>query len=707
MGDKVLFTLMGKDQLSKVFQGLGKTVKGFGDEAKKASDTARESFSKLLSNLKDLGSKSAAIAKGMGSAFHSALSGVAKLGKAAFGSLAIGATGLVAGLGASVKAAGSYDHAMREVWTLTDWTREKFDEMSQSVIRASVTVPDSAATMAKSLYSLVSAGRDGAESIKLLNTAAKLGVAGVSDTETALGLLVSMLNAFGMETKDAMKAADMLFATVKAGQTTLEQMAQFIPVVFPTAKTIGADPREVLSMFAALTAAMGGKLNPQAASGLASALKVLYSQKVPENHPLKDFIEQLRKMDPTKALAKIRSYIMQFPEKERLAKLREIFPDATAAGAVATLLNNFSKLRDILKDMYKEAPGSVSAAFEIMSDDLITQSKMLWTNFQALSIQIGNIFLPAIKEVAGTLAEWVGILARINMSKVWEQIWGNPEEALPQVKKVMSIIKTEFFSLTKELAGGGVMTTFLGNIIMTIANVFSKLGKIIWTPLAAEASIIMDKLAIRAKIIFHEVMASFMESIKGTPLGRAMGATGGRIEDYRQKAANLEALQKQREGGMYENWREFAKQDSHQLMKEIGEDIKKGWKEIKDEGTAIFKEIATESIGAYRDLETGEMKPTPGAEAEKAKAAAEKAGTGTDEVAQAATDTHKAVLTIGEKVYELGEFVHKQQIVFNGQILDLTQKIEKQEHKGVTLKEQTDRETASAGTPGKSWGISY
>ncbi len=160
MADRVVFTLMAKDQLSKVFKGLSKGVKSFGDAAKSAGEMAKRAFMGMGAALKNLAKKSVDTARKMGKAFRGALSGIAKLGKVAFGAIAVGAAGATAGILGTVKSAATFDQKMREVWTMTDWTKDRFDEMSQAVIRASTAVPDSATDMAEAMRLLVSAGRE-------------------------------------------------------------------------------------------------------------------------------------------------------------------------------------------------------------------------------------------------------------------------------------------------------------------------------------------------------------------------------------------------------------------------------------------------------------------------------------------------------------------------------------------------------------------
>lgn len=708
MADRVVFTLMAKDQLSKVFKGLSKGVKSFGDAAKSAAETAKRAFSGMASALKNLGKRTVDVARKMGRSFKGALSGIAKLGKVAFGAVAVGAAGATAGILGTIKSAATFDQKMREVWTMTDWTKDRFDSMSQAVIRASTAVPDSATDMAEAMRLLVSAGRESSDMFKLMESSSKLAVAGGGKTSTAMSLLSGMMNALQWDTSKAMDAADLLFATIRAGQTDLELMSQFAPKIFPTVATIGADPREALSAFATLTASMGDKLNAEAVTGLTAALTSLYSQKVPEDNPLSSFIMSLREVGPVKALARIRAFIEKIPQPKRLAALREIFPEQTAARSVGILLNNWKMFGDTLKSMMREAPGAVQAGFEKMSDGLLLQIQMLRSNIGALAGQIGQIFLPAITEVTKTLSGWVASLAKINAAKVWEQIWGNPEEALPRVKALFETIKTEFTTL-EQREGGAIFKTFAGTVVEVMGGLASKISMILFKPLMTEALIMVDTFMLKVKIMFNELLVGLVDVLQGTPLGKLMDAEslkkrlGTTLSTQRGQLAGMERP----ETGEFAIRRQEAAAERTRLMGELRTDVKDGWEAIKTEGNRAIEEIVKRSAEVYRDLFTGELRPVPGDEATGLQAAAQAIPGQAAAMKTALTDTHAGTITIGGEVLELGKFMASQTITFNGQVIQLKEEIDKVKQELEGIADGQMRLASIKGTPSKSFGFAF
>lgn len=756
MADALTFEIKAKDGLSGILDRLGASVKAFGEGTKTAGQTAKVAFSAIGNAAKDLGASAAKVAEKMASGFQSAFSAIGKVAKTAFKGMAVGAAAAAAGIGATVKAAGSFDLAMREVWTLTDWTQEKFEEMGQTVIQLSSDVPDSASTMASALYSVVSAGREGADMFNILDAASKLGVAGLSDTSEALGLIVSMMNSFGMESKDAMKAADLLFTTIQAGQTQMSWLTQYAPALWPTAATLGIDPAEIQAMFASLTLAMGEKLNPRAVTGLVGALNSLYGMKISDKNPWKDFIMSLREMPPLEALEKLRNTVMKFPEMKRLEVLRQIIPEKEAAMAVGVLVNNWDSLQSVL-EQFRHSAGKTEEGFGKMSDNIIVSGKILLTNIQNVAIQIGNIFVPAVKEVISFLSDFAKTIGNIDWKSIWDSVWGDPAKQIPQVKELFTLVKTEFLSLSKELEGGGTMPTLMGDMIWSAVDLVAKVAKIIWIPLATEGEILIDKLMLQAKAAFFDVMQDITGMLAGTGLGKRLGITKEMADVFGGKAAATRTeLEWKTEGGRgvqpeYERMREQAFSDVVATMEEVKNAAIEDWARIRATGEEVFGQVgqkareiygeampapeeqpmeamadlSPQEFGGTRDaqfkalfaamdaseqeswrkaIESAQAQITPTAEGENAamNLISQLLGVSMPEGQQ---ETHRGILKVGDTVVEIGEVIHQNQLVFNGQLVDLQGQLD---HVKGLLEEgvqEQNRAGAIEQTSSKSWGF--
>jgi TP901 family phage tail tape measure protein len=166
---------------------------------------------------------------------------VDKIGKA--GLLAGGA--MAVGIGyKAVQAATDFEAGMTNVATIIDTTTENMDAMGDKVKEISKRVPVDVEDLTTALYNVRSAGINAADAMGVLETSAKLAVAGLSTTEEAVDLLTSAINVYGDESHDENKLADILFKTVKAGKTTVAELAQGFGKVAGIAKETGISIEE-------------------------------------------------------------------------------------------------------------------------------------------------------------------------------------------------------------------------------------------------------------------------------------------------------------------------------------------------------------------------------------------------------------------------------------------------------------------------------
>ena len=128
--------------------------------------------------VKQLGNEANAMATRTDAASKQTIQTVGRL------SLALG-IGLAAALALSIRAASDFEVQMRNVASISDYTRENFDQVSDSLLNMSRQMPQSASVLAKGLYDIASSGFDGAEAMNVLQASAKAASAGLTDTATA------------------------------------------------------------------------------------------------------------------------------------------------------------------------------------------------------------------------------------------------------------------------------------------------------------------------------------------------------------------------------------------------------------------------------------------------------------------------------------------------------------------------------------------
>ena len=151
------------------------------------------------------------------------------------------------------KLAKEYEHAMKEVSTISDATQQDFEGMSKKVFSISEISPDDPVKLAKAYYQIVSAGHDGAKGLNVLETSAKAATAGVTDTETAADGLTTVMNAWKIDASEATTVADSFFTTVKLGKTNFKQLADSIAIVAPIAASANIPLNEIMATVASIT----------------------------------------------------------------------------------------------------------------------------------------------------------------------------------------------------------------------------------------------------------------------------------------------------------------------------------------------------------------------------------------------------------------------------------------------------------------------
>jgi TP901 family phage tail tape measure protein len=157
---------------------------------------------------------------------------------------------------ASVAAFASFEEQMANVSTmLDDHTMRMMPAYTREIKKMAVEFGESTSTISRGLYDILSASIPPAKALDVLAASIKAARAGMVDTRTAADAITSVLNAYEMQAEDATKVSDILFATVKRGKITFNQLASSIGMVTSVAATSGLSFEEVSAAIATMTRA--------------------------------------------------------------------------------------------------------------------------------------------------------------------------------------------------------------------------------------------------------------------------------------------------------------------------------------------------------------------------------------------------------------------------------------------------------------------
>jgi TP901 family phage tail tape measure protein len=178
--------------------------------------------------------------------------GLAKATAVAVGAAVVGAGALVVD---SVSKYMDFDKGMKEVFTLLPGLSEQaYDKMKKDVLSWSAELGAATTKSIPALYQAISAGVPPENVFDFLTVAQKAAVGGVTELETAVDGISSVVNAYGSEVISAAEASDLMFTAVRLGKTDFTQLSQSLFNVIPTASAVGVGFGDVTAGLAAMTA---------------------------------------------------------------------------------------------------------------------------------------------------------------------------------------------------------------------------------------------------------------------------------------------------------------------------------------------------------------------------------------------------------------------------------------------------------------------
>lgn len=317
-----------------------------------------------------------------------------------------------------------YDKNMREVLTISAAVQADFDGYKQKVIDMTTEIPVAATESAKALYQIVSAGHDGADGMKILETSAKAALGGVTDTATAADAITTILNAYKLDASEAEKISDQLFTTVRLGKTTFGELGQSISQAAPLAAAYGVEIDQVLAAVATLT--KSGTPTAQAMTQIRAS--IVGVSKVLGDGAFATRTYQEALLEVSKRAAGSES------------QLRTLVPEIEAVNGVLgmTGINAKSAASD-LKEM-NNSLGATEDAYKRMADSTDAQLQLLSNNVIAYLRPMGEKIMETVSSIAGALNE------------AFES--GDVQEALKQMGELLVTVTGAFIAYKTSIVVG-------------------------------------------------------------------------------------------------------------------------------------------------------------------------------------------------------------------------------------------------------------
>ena len=625
----------------------------FGILAKLGTDA-----SKFVAGLKKAGDKGASFGKQLGKVVAAG----AKVAAAAIAAMAL----------KGVKDFMEFEKKMAEVFTLMPtMTKEAEKAMSDDMRRLATTMGVDVIDATNALYQAISAGVPKENAADFLEIAAKAAIAGVSDLETSVAALTTIINGYSMDMGEATRVSDTLFSVVKIGVTNFTELGQNIGKVTPLAAELGISIEEVGGMFAVLTKNLGAGKTAEAGTGIRSMLAELSKEgmKAFENFveatgtTFPNFVRSGRSV--TDALKAMADHAVDTDKG-----LIDMFRGVEAGMAALTLAkNNTEDLGDAIKAI-KDDAGSAEKAYQIMAKTTAKAFDNMMSSAKEFGMSMGEVLLPMVSDAIDAIAGAFDFLGDIIKGvSTW---FKEHPQALENIGKTIKVITTGLIAFNI----AAVLTAVKTGLVSGAMFLWSVSGGAVIKMLKALRVMMMTNPYTALLAIIAALVAAFVlwgdEAAEAAE--RAMAAANEFAERMDQRAKTAKTALKSEEAAQDKLLKKIKELAAEEELRAKGHGKQKVALEMAKEELANMKEklsIAEQMPGKIREQMREHAKRTKAAlaatddEAQKLMLIKSLNATNMErnlEIAKAKTSQLKLTIAIKEQTELIGDLTEKARI---------------------------------------------
>lgn len=292
-----------------------------------------------------------------------------------------------------------YETSLAKVGTIADLGKLSIQKLGSQITDMSNTMGIAATDIAEATYQAISAGQDTANAVEFAGQAAKLATAGFTSTTSAVDILTTALNAYGLSADQATHVSDVLLTTQNLGKTSVDELSSSMGKVIPLAAAYNVSVENLSSGLAVMTA-----------NGIATAEATTYT---------KSMLNELG--DTGSSVGKIlqqqtgKSFAQLNAEGKSLGDVLQVLYDSVGddgtafaglwssveagTGALSLVSGGADKFNGVLGQMVDSA-GATDTAYQTMTDTFQHSMESLQTTAENLSIDLFEAMEPGLKEAA-------------------------------------------------------------------------------------------------------------------------------------------------------------------------------------------------------------------------------------------------------------------------------------------------------------------
>ena len=311
------------------------------------------------------------------------------LGKSLIG--AVGKILAAAGIGKMLQAAftegSAFETEVAKVGTIADTTKVPIGELKEQISDLSGTMGIAAGDLAEATYQAISAGQDTGDAVAFAGQAAKLAAAGFTSSSSAVDILTTALNAYGLGADKAGHVSDVLLTTQNLGKTSVDELSASMGRVIPLAAAYKVNVENLSSGLAIMTA--NGIATAEATTYTKSMLNELGDTgstvgKILQKETGQGFAEL---MDSGQSLGDVLQVLYDSVGGDA-TKFAALWSSVEAGTGALSLANSGAeKFNDVLAQM-ENSSGATETAYTTMTDTMAHRMESLKTNAANLGIAL-------------------------------------------------------------------------------------------------------------------------------------------------------------------------------------------------------------------------------------------------------------------------------------------------------------------------------
>lgn len=292
-----------------------------------------------------------------------------------------------------------YETSLAKVGTIADLGNLSIQKLGSQITDMSNTMGIAATDIAEATYQAISAGQDTANAVEFAGQAAKLATAGFTSTTSAVDILTTALNAYGLSADQATHVSDVLLTTQNLGKTSVDELSSSMGRVIPLAAAYNVSVENLSSGLAVMTA-----------NGIATAEATTYTKSMlNELGDTGSTVGKILQQQTGKSFAHLNA------EGKSLGDVLQILYDSVGGdstafaglwssveagtGALSLASGGADKFNGVLAQMVDSA-GATETAYATMTDTFQHSMDSLQTTAENLSIDLFEAMEPGLKEAA-------------------------------------------------------------------------------------------------------------------------------------------------------------------------------------------------------------------------------------------------------------------------------------------------------------------